>query len=259
MTFRDALVKKIALDGLVQRIRSSMTAETDRPDRKNLAMLLAESAYEPSTTRDLDVYIREEEGELPDIVVLDNGLGRYRTTLDDVALRKSPTVKEMISFTNARKILSDSDVLVSRREKTLDFLHRHCIDRLNLNWTRKDIAAIADEGWQAMETRDAKGVETAMTLFSELLSFSLLPDSWRKHGWFACGRQEKEGAKIRVENLTAFCRSHFRIFLCKGPLIRGDKTSEEMVESLYRGDRKGDYEGREVWTALLEAFSDYRP
>ncbi|WP_144683700.1 hypothetical protein [Desulfobotulus alkaliphilus] len=259
MTFRESLLKKIALDKLVLRIKKSLSPDAEKLDKESLRLLMAESSYLPRTVRDMDVYIWEEAGALPDIVVADRGLGRYRSSLEDVAMRKSPTIKEMISFTNARKILSDADVLVSSKADTLDHLHSHCLERLDLSFTLKDIEAIADEGALALEIRDEEGVKTALMLFAELLGLSSGPAAWREPGWLLYGLQEKEGDKKTVRGLTAFCGQDFRIFRISGPLIPGVEETETIVKKLFTGKKKGDQEGKAVFTALFETFSAYQP
>ncbi|TYT74403.1 hypothetical protein [Desulfobotulus mexicanus] len=259
MTFRESLLKKIDLDRLALRIKRSLSPDAEKLDKDCLRLLMAESAYLPRTLRDMEIYVLEEAGSLPDIVVADRGLGRYRSSLEDVAMRKSPTIKEMISFTNARKILSDADVLVSSKTETLDYIHSHCLERLDLSFTLKDIEAIADEGALALEIRDGEGVKTALMLFAELLGLSQGPAAWREPGWLLYGLQEKEGEKRAVCGLTAFCVHDFRIFRISGPLVLGLEETESMVKKLFTGKKKGDQEGKVVFTALLEAFSAYKP
>lgn len=77
---------------------------------------------------------------------MDNGLAIYHTTIDDVALRKSPTLKEVVSFRNARKILSDGDVRVSKRTNPVRIVKEMLIDELDLSYTDADIDGIAYEG-----------------------------------------------------------------------------------------------------------------
>lgn len=252
MVFRETLLKKIALDELVRTIRAFLEAHPDRVDAENLRRLLAESAYSPRSLRDLKLYVREEAGALPDVVVLDNGLSRYRTHPEDVALRKSPTIKEMISIRNARKILSDSDVLISRREKTLEYLHEHCIGLLDLSWTEKDISGLADDGAVALEIQDAEGVETVLLLFAELLGFSSPPGQWRKPEWFLRCLKEEEGEKIRVRNFLAFSRKECRLVLVEAPLYVGEKEADARVKAILSGTKREALEGKGVFASLQE-------
>jgi hypothetical protein len=77
------------------------------------------------------------------ILVLDNDLTIYHTTVEDVVLRKSPTVKEMVSIRNAIKILNDKDVVISKKEASLKTIRDICIDQLDLHYTAADIDGIA--------------------------------------------------------------------------------------------------------------------
>ena len=53
----------------------------------------------------LDLYIKDIDAEKTRILVLDNDLAIYNTSVYDVAMRKSPTVKEMMNPFNVVKIL----------------------------------------------------------------------------------------------------------------------------------------------------------
>ena len=53
------------------------------------------------------------------VLVFDNELALYHSTVDDVALRKSPEWKEMVSIRNVRRILNDQDVVVSKGKESI--------------------------------------------------------------------------------------------------------------------------------------------
>ena len=78
--------------------------------------LLEMSPYRYQKERDLDLFIEKIDGQPDNILVLDNELPIYRTTVEDVVIRKSPYTKEMLRIGNIIKILRDSDVKISRRE-----------------------------------------------------------------------------------------------------------------------------------------------
>jgi hypothetical protein len=66
--------------------------------------------------RDLVLFLETDGPGQTRILVLDNDLSIYNTSVDDVVLRKSPTVKEMVNIRNAIKILNDKDVVTSKKE-----------------------------------------------------------------------------------------------------------------------------------------------
>jgi hypothetical protein len=148
MGFRENLLKKMEIDRLADQVRRSLAPVEgqQRIDSAAMRALLEMSSYRHHRERDLDLYCQEDEDGTPLILVLDNGLNLYQTTVADVALRKSPTLKEMISIRNAIKILNDKDVLISRKADTLQRIQKELIDALDLAYTRDDIEAIAT-GW----------------------------------------------------------------------------------------------------------------
>jgi hypothetical protein len=96
----------------------------------------------------------------------------YQTNAADVALRKSPTVKEMISIRNIIKILNDSDVVISKKEASVDYLRQFCIDTLDLTYSDEDIAHLRREGVVSLDNADAPGVLECLTIFKEILAYA---------------------------------------------------------------------------------------
>ena len=167
MTLKDNLLKKIKIDRLVEQIKLTIgPADSDRRlDRTLMRQLLALSPLKPETVRDIELYrLTGSKPEKEMILVLDNDLAVYKTTVDDVAMRKSPTVKEMVSIRNAIKILNDKDVVVSKKETSLLEVQKMCLATLDLSYQRSDLAAIATEGRAAMELKDAAGVMESLSV-----------------------------------------------------------------------------------------------
>jgi len=92
------------------------------------------------------LYYKESNEEKRSILVLDNDLSIYHTTIDDVVLRKSPYVKEMVSIKNVIKILNDGDVVVSKKEESVKAIQKECIDMLDLSFDENDLAEIEKSG-----------------------------------------------------------------------------------------------------------------
>ena len=67
--------------------------------------MLELSPYQYQKSRDLELYVQENDQEQKMIFVLDNELPIYKTTIDDVTMRKSPLIKEMVKIRNIIKIL----------------------------------------------------------------------------------------------------------------------------------------------------------
>lgn len=177
MAFKDNLRKKIEINDLANRIRATMgPADSDRRIDKDLARkLLAEGGYDKIVDRDVELYRLPPAGDQPRLLVLDNDLSIYRTSVDDVVLRKSPTVKEMLNIRNVVKILKDADVVLSKKEVSLNTLRDEMVAGLDLGFGREDIDDLVFDGRSALENRYAEGVEETLRLFYELLGYAPAP------------------------------------------------------------------------------------
>ena len=116
MAFKENLLSKIRIDQLAGQVRASIGPEGSEAklDKNAMRQLLAMSPYVHRRERDLDLYVEDTAAAVKKILVLDNELPIYRTTIEDVAMRKSPEVGEMVKIRNIVKILRDSDVTSPR-------------------------------------------------------------------------------------------------------------------------------------------------
>ena len=134
MAFKENILKKIAINKTAKQVIHSIGPPDSgrKVDKAAMRQLLEMSPYTYRKERGLDLYLEDIESEKKKILVLDNDLAIYHTHIEDVALRKSPTVKEMISIRNAIKILSDSDVVTSKKEASVKTIQRECIEKLDI-------------------------------------------------------------------------------------------------------------------------------
>jgi hypothetical protein len=154
MAFRENLLKKIQIDQLASRVLATIGAlgSEVKLDREAMRQLLALSPYAPQRVRDLDLYVEDTGTPVKQILVLDNELPIYRTTVADVAMRKSPTVGEMAKIWNIVKILKDSDVKISRKSDSLKAVQDESIARLDLSFGAEDINDIRRDGIASIES-----------------------------------------------------------------------------------------------------------
>ena len=258
MGFKENLLQKIAIDKLAAQVAASVAPQADAAKfDKNVARRLIEMGGFPQVAikeRDLELYILEDEGEKKKIVVLDNGLAIYDTTIDDVAMRKSPTVKEMVNLRNARKILSDSDVRVSKRTDSVRTLKQMLVDRLYLTYTENDIDGIAYDGAAALESNDMDGVLESLTLFSEILGFPEPPKIFRAAHHEIRGEVGK-GATGAVRLGPGFIYDRMHNIL---KFIGHADDLEHYLEILH-GDAAADAQGAEVFKHLKQLVLDRKP
>ncbi|RPH76253.1 MAG: hypothetical protein EHM77_09420, partial [Planctomycetaceae bacterium] len=121
MSFKQNLLEKLKIKAMAQKVLASVgpVGGPLKVDREAMDSLLISARYTKIRERELDLYRKETTAGKSRILVLDNDLNIYHTTLDDVLLRKNPTVKEMISIRNAIKILNDTDVVVSKKAESV--------------------------------------------------------------------------------------------------------------------------------------------
>ncbi|MFZ0613104.1 MAG: hypothetical protein WAM73_12770 [Desulfobacterales bacterium] len=177
MSYKENLLKKITIDRLAQRVTDSLGAagSGSKLDREAMRQLLDIAGYTHRRERDLDLYLENGSAEKGRILALDNDLTIYDTTVEDVVVRKSPAVKEMVSIRNVIKILSDKDVVVSRKEDSVKRVRDASLGRLDLTRTAADVADIAIDGAASLEGRYMKGVREALAMFAEMLGYRSPP------------------------------------------------------------------------------------
>ena len=227
MSFRGDLLRKIELEGLAsQVIGASATEQARNPiNKKAMRSLLELSPYQYQRERDLDIYVKPVDNELKMILVLDNELPIFRSTIKDVVTRRSPRTLEMWNFRTIRKILSDSDIKTSTRSKSVETVLREAVAQLDLSYTEKNIDDLAREGMAWLGGSDAGGVEKSLVMFAALLGYRKPPkyfglDHTICYGVLATG----------PDNEVAF-----------GPLVLyrpADNTLAWINESLSRADKQ---------------------
>lgn len=177
MSFKNQLLLKLEIDRLARAVIGSIrpSGTMHHIDKEAMTRLLEIAGYNRQTQRGVELWCRERLGEPPPILVLDNDLAVYQTTAADAVLRKNPLVKEMISLRNIRKILSDVDVLVTKKEATVRVVHRQCVATLDLSFGRADLERLKMDGLVALDTGDAEDVKQSLALFAAILQYRPAP------------------------------------------------------------------------------------
>jgi len=177
MSFQENLLRKIELERLASQVIGSIGTEQARHpvDKEAMRRLLELSLYQYQQERDLDLYVKPVGGELNMILVLDNELPIFRSTVKDVVTRRSPRTLEMWNFRTIRKILVDSDIKMSIRGKSVETILRDAVAQLDLTYTDTDIENLARKGMAWLAGGDAAGVEKSLVLFAALLGYRKPP------------------------------------------------------------------------------------
>ena len=261
MGFKENLVQKIQIDRLADAVIRSVAdnTETGTFDKASMEKLLTMGGYAHTKERDLDLYILADKLAKKRILVLDNGLAIYESTLEDVAMRKSPTVKEMVSFRNAFKILNDSDVLISKREPSVRSIQKSNIDQLDLSYTAQDIEAIGMDGAAALQGKDGDGVLEALALFAELLQLKPAPKAFRLPYLVVMGFEETSGTgEKRFGPIVIYDQNLCHLYLIEETISPNSPDRMKHFQEVANGRAGADREGPAVFQYLAEKAPPYR-
>ena len=253
MGFKENLLKKIAIDQLVSRVLGSMgTVDSGkRLDRDAMRELLEMGTYTYRRERDLDLYCQNRSDDKQLILVLDNELKIYNTTVDDVCLRKSPTIKEMVSIRNAIKILNDKKVVISSKTDTVERVRKELVDAIDLAFTEADIAALALEGRNSLENKYTDGILETMALFAELLGYEKPPKPLQLAHHEIRGRVDKpRPGEWVIGPVVMYNLMEARLTMLRGPVSSVNKGALETYQQVAAGSAKAEWEGPAVWETL---------
>jgi hypothetical protein len=255
MGFVENLRKKIDINRLADQVIRSWGPPDNprRMDREAMKRLLAMSDLTYLHERDLDLYVHHQDDEKPLVLVLDNELKLYHTDVADVAMRKSPTVKEMVSIRNAIKILNDKDVTRCRKADTVQWLRQALIQALDLSFNAADLEQLARDGRSAMENKYGDGVLDMLDLFAELLGFSDAPKAFTIPHCRILGRlEETPDGRRSFGPMVIYNQIIHHLVLVDQPADSRDSAQVERITRISQAKVPGDVEGDAVWTALVE-------
>ena len=261
MAFKENLLQKIRVDQLAAQVLASIGAEgaEARLDKNAMRQLLALSPYVHRRERDLDLYVEETDTPARKIVVLDNELPLYRTTVADVAMRKSPDVGEMVNLRNIVKILRDSDVKISRKAETLKTVQAECIARLDLSFNAEEINDIRRDGIASLESKYAEGVNEALLLFAELLGYRPPPSLFKApHCTIYGAVYRKESGETVVGPAVVFNLMRNELKLIEEPFGSLDKEKLERFHAIASGKEQAAVHGAAVFEHLQKAVLSSR-
>lgn len=256
MSFKENLLEKLKIDKMAKQVIASIgPVDSGRKiDKKIMRNLLDLSDYTYKRKRDLDLYIEDIEAEKTRILVLDNDLAIYNTSVYDVAMRKSPTVKEMMNPFNVVKILKDTDVVISKKEDSVKTIQEVCIAKLNLSFNASDIDEIAKDGVASFENGYSDGVIECLDLFAEILHYKNPPIAFR------VGHHKITGALVKKENgeemfgpMVLYSMINHTLKLIDQQIGSFDRERIKFVQHVAAGKEKASAEGSDVFQYLKTA------
>lgn len=257
MSFRENVLKKITIDDLTGRVLATTgpPGSGKKVNKEAMRELLEISGYTFQKERDLDLYMLADETGRKSILVLDNELALYNTTLEDVAMRKSPTVKEMVSIRNAIKILKDNDVVVSRREETVRGIQRACLGKLDFSFEEKEIQDMGRDGSAALENGYADGVLEMLRLFAEMMDYEPLPASMTMPHFHMIGKPgRKTSGDVVYSPVVVYNMMHNKLILVDQVVSARRKDNVETLHATARGEKDATVDGADVFERLTVMF-----
>jgi len=253
MSFKENLLTKLKIDNLTHNVIASIgpVESGSKVDKDAMRSLLEMSPYQHQKVRDLDLYVADFDQAQKKIFVLDNELPIYQTTIDDVVMRKSPLIKEMVKIRNIIKILKDSDVKLSRKDESVIAIQKECIDRLDLSFNAADIDEIARDGQASLERDYADGVIECLELFAELLDYQPAPKAFQLGRYKIMGAlTPKAGGEALYGPMIIYSLIHGTLKLIDEQISSFDKTKIELVQQVAAGKQKAAVEGPDVFEYL---------
>ena len=255
MSFKENLLKKIKIDRMSKVVINSIgpPASGKKIDKETMRKLLEMGPYKFRQERDLELYIKESEEGIDKILVLDNDLAIYKTTVEDVGLRKSPVVKEMLSIRNVIKILNDKDVVVSKKEESLKTIQNELIEMIDLSFNKSDIEEIEKDGLDALEKWDADGVVKCLSLFAELLGYRSPPKAMKIINHIVIGSLTKnESGELMFGPVVIYNTTNNYLKLIDEQIGSFDKEKIELMHHIAVGKEAAPFEGPLVFQYLKE-------
>jgi hypothetical protein len=259
MAFRENLLKKIDIETMTETVKNSL-GTYDNPaklDRQTLKKLLEKTSFKPLELRNLEMFVDKTPDGKDEILVLDNDLPIYHTTPEDVVLRKSPTIKEMVNIRNAMKILNDKDVLVSKKEVSLARIQRECLGALDLSFTRKDIEDIERQGIDSLERDDPEGLREALVLYAEILGLKPVPAKFRMNHHELWARTETlADGQVSMEPVVMVNLMTNTLKIQDVRIKGSQRETMEALKALSSGNQQASGQGKQVFEQLTRKVAD---
>jgi hypothetical protein len=259
MSFKENLKSKIKADRLLRKLVSTMKEPPGKwwVDQALIQELVDMTDLEHKKFRDLHLYIRPLEGEIMEVLVFDNELAIYHTTVADVALRKSPFWQEMFSIRNIKKIMNHHDVLVSKGKESLKRIHANALALLDLSYTRDDLALLVEDARSGLERKSIEQIEESLDLFVDILDFEpLLLDILERDLQLFAMPKPNGGAVRTFEHLILFDKKNLSLGLKKGDFSPENDLDLAWVMQYARGEKTADLKGIDVFKFLAELALD---
>lgn len=255
MSLRENLRKKIRIKQLTQKIASTMKEVSGqrKVDKEAVSELLKLTDFELVKARDQLLYVRPFKNDLKEVLVFDNELPIYHSTIDDVAMRKTPHWKEMFNVRNIIKVLDDKDVVVSKGRESLQRVSAVALDRLDFSYTGEDLERMLRDAQRSLQRSSAADILESLALFSELLGFETVVTALEEPSIQLFGKLKMADEKAPLyEDLVIYDQHKQDVLLLKGDFSsRGDWDLARLLRCVH-GEVPPDAEGEGVFAYLVK-------
>ena len=255
MSLKENLQKKIKIQRLTDTIDSTMreTAEKKHVNKDAVRELLEMTDFEKTRARDLILYVRPVSGDTKEVLVLDNELPIYRSTVADVAMRKTPHWKEMFSIKNIQKVLNDKDVIVSKGKESLIRVKDSALALLDLSYSREDLERLSRDARISLNKNSLSGIQESFDLFFQLLDFqSITSEILEPHVKLFAGVTETAGEARLYQDVIIFDEKRLEVRLLKGDFSPDSDWDLARLLKVVKGEFPADAEGEGVFEYLVQ-------
>lgn len=262
MGFKQNLKQKIRIDSLAHQAQLSVgpAGSGRKVDRDAVRFLAMAAGYEKDSGRGMEFFRRPLDNAAERILVLDKELTIYHSTVDDVLLRKNPSLREMVNFFNMAKILNDKDVAVSKGTDSVAALQAECLAGLDLSWSEADITGLAGEGRDALLAEDAAGVREILGLFAEILDMAPSPVPLSLPGIFVLGKSYSEqGQTVLFGPLVIYESGANALKYFDRRMDREEMSRTQVYLDMAGGREEAACEGAEVFDLLARRILEESP
>ncbi|MBW1743912.1 MAG: hypothetical protein JRJ47_10880 [Deltaproteobacteria bacterium] len=263
MSLKENLRKKILIDSHARAVSQSIRppGESRKIDKENMRKLLSFTSFVLEKQRDLELYFRELEPGLGEVLCLDNELPLYNNTnLEDVGLRRSPELKEMISIRNVIKILNVKDILLCNGRDAVSYVQNLAVELLDLSFDEKDVDDMAEEGIDALVRADSDGVMEILDLFAELLGYRAVPAAVLVNDYVMFGsHHDLEGGREAFGPIIMYNDKTNILRLIKDPISVDDPLANVKIPGVALGEAEPDAEAYQVFKFLKDAALKKEP
>ena len=192
-----------------------------------------------------------------EVLVFDNELPIYHTTVADVALRKSPYWQQMFSIRNIKKIMNHHDVLESEGKESLKRLHAIALTLLDLTYTGDDLALLLEDARRGLERESIAEIQESFDLFLELLDFQPVSLGVLEQDLQIFSRPKLNAGDVpSFEHLLLFNSENLSLGLKKGSFSPENDSDLVWVMRYARGEETADLKGVDVFKFLVEMTLD---